>query len=212
VPASSFGGQSVTPTQEGRTTTHTPFAPPVPRFIRRRAASYRVVLLVAMTAGLAVVAAGCGGGSSGAKVAQVGTAQTTTTGAISSRDGKLEAGVRYAACMRQHGVPDFPDPDTSGTINASIPRNSPKFKAAERTCQHLLPGPSPQEQATYLQDALAYAKCMRGHGAPSFPDPHKGPDGGPEFPEIGPPDSSPHFKAAQRACHELLPGSPTGAP
>jgi hypothetical protein len=179
------------------------------RSLARRAA---VALALAALASLALATAGCGSGSSGSGVAQAPTTSSETQPSQSgkSQDGGSTPGnaAAYSACMRRNGVPKFPDPDASGTIHASIPRNSPKFKAADRTCQHLLPQPSPQEQATYLQDALAYAKCMRGHGAPTFPDPYKAPDGGPEFPEIGVNQSSPQFKAAQRACHELLPGSP----
>jgi hypothetical protein len=171
--------------------------------------------------GLSLLTAACGGGSSGAKVAQVGPTQTTTTVAPSSRSAKLDAAVAYSACMRKHGVSSFPDPDASGSLHSSvgIPRSSPVFKAAERTCQKLLPNggePTPQEQAKYLQDALAYAVCMRRHGVRRFPDPTKAPDGGPQFGEIGPSTgvnlNSPQVKAAQRACHTLLPGSPTGVP
>jgi hypothetical protein len=62
---------------------------------------------------------------------------------------------------------------------------------------------------------LAYSVCMRKHGVPKFPDPTAAADGGPDFGEIGASSgvnpSSPRFKAAQKACHELLPGSPFGA-
>jgi len=176
-----------------------------------RARALRALALAGVV-GLSLLASACGD-SSGAKVAQVGTAQTTTTGAISSRNGKLEVGVRYAACMRQHGVPEFADPDTSGTFRTLIPRNSPKFKAAERTCQHLLAQRRLAESAG-TGDVPAGRACLRQVHARArrteFPRSAQGPDGGPEFPEIGP--STPQFKAAQRACHELLPGSPTGAP
>jgi hypothetical protein len=174
---------------------------------------------IASVIALSLLAAGCGGSSgSGAKVAQVGSTQMTTTGAGSSRSAKLAAAVAFAACMREHGVPRFPDPDVSGTtFNFPIPRNSPQFKAAERTCRKLLPNrgePTPQEQAKLLRDALAYAVCMREHGVPRFPDPKTGPDGGPDFGPIGPSTgvnlNSPQVKAAQRVCHKLLPGSPTG--
>jgi hypothetical protein len=181
------------------------------------------VLLVGIAGviALSLLAAGCGGSSgSGAKVAQVGSTQMTTTGAGSSRSAKLAAAVAYSACMRKHGLPNFPDPVVSGshiTIPAAIHRNSPQFKAADRTCRKLLPNggePTPQEQAKLLRDALAYAVCMREHGVPRFPDPKTGPDGGPDFGPIGPSTgvnlNSPQVKAAQRACHKLLPGSPTG--
>jgi hypothetical protein len=174
---------------------------------------------IAGAVALSLLAAACGGGSSSAKVAQVGTTQTTTTGAPSTSGGKLGAALAYAACVRGHGVPNFPDPSTSGEFPFPIPRNSPVFEAADRACRKLLPNggePSPQEQAMHLQQARVYAVCMRGHGVPRFPDPTKGPDGGPDFGEIdastGVNLNSPQVKAAQRACHKLLSGSPPGAP
>jgi hypothetical protein len=180
---------------------------------------------LAAVAGLTLLAVGCGGssGGSGAKVAQVGSTQATTTSAAPSGSSKREAMVAFSACMRSHGVPKFPDPTVSGSGmslsmgGSGIDRNSPVFEAADRACRKLLPNggePTPQEQAKHLREALAYAVCMRGHGAPRFPDPKTGPDGGPDFGEIGPSTgvnlNSPQVKAAQRACHKLLPGSPTG--
>jgi hypothetical protein len=185
----------------------------------RRQLTARPAVLALATAGvmgLTLVASACGGSSS-TKVAQVGPTQTTTTGAVSSRSAKLAAAVAYSTCMRRQGVPQYPDPNASGDSHIGIPKNSPQFKAAERTCRKLLPNggePTPQEQAQYLQQALAYAACMRGHGVPKFPDPTKGPDGGPDWgaiPSSGVNLNSPLVKAAQRACHKLLPGSPSGA-
>ncbi|HUB74850.1 MAG TPA: hypothetical protein VL979_12555 [Solirubrobacteraceae bacterium] len=55
------------------------------------------------------------------------------------------------------------------------------------------------------QQALAYSKCMRSNGVPSFPDPS--PNGGFFFhAKSGMDPSSPAFRAAQAKCHKLMPG------
>lgn len=54
------------------------------------------------------------------------------------------AALRYAKCMRAHGIKDFPDPNSDGGIQISagpgLDPNSPRFKAADKACKHFLPG------------------------------------------------------------------------
>jgi hypothetical protein len=87
----------------------------------------------------------------------------------------------YSYCMRSHGVTAFPDPDSGGEIPkdkvvAAVVGN-PQSPAAQRACQHLIPesGLGPPQTATptrtRLADSLSFAKCVRAHGFPSFPDP-----------------------------------------
>jgi hypothetical protein len=52
-------------------------------------------------------------------------------------------GLKYAKCMRAHGITDYPDPNPDGGTRISIapgsdldPR-SPLFKAADKACAHL---------------------------------------------------------------------------
>jgi hypothetical protein len=93
--------------------------------------------------------------------------------------------------MRSHGLPNFPDPDIKGnypTIDARhLGVSSSRFQAAEQSCQHVLPvGGSLQQQTNQclwfgdcppalLQQLLnierEYARCMRSHGVPNWPDP-----------------------------------------
>jgi hypothetical protein len=134
----------------------------------------------------------------------------------SSPDGQA---VAYSACMRSHGVPNFPDPkvSTNGNevkvaigINSSISGN-PQFKSAQQACSKLLPGGgpgsgpnhqiSPQEQSQYLKAAA----CIRSHGIPNFPDPTFS-GGGVHIEHQGLNESSPAFKAAVQACESLIPG------
>jgi len=88
--------------------------------------------------------------------------------------------VRFADCMRSHGVSDFPDPSTSPrqfkeTLNPTT-AHSPAFAPALSACHHLLPGGGPSSQnpppshAQVLAE-VAFARCLRGHGFPNFPDP-----------------------------------------
>jgi hypothetical protein len=121
---------------------------------------------VIVVAAVLVLTAGCGGGSAT-------TAATTTQGAL----------LTYSHCMRSHGVPNFPDPDTSGEIPKdkviAALGNGPQSQAAQRACQYLMPasglGPSgagaTEPRGTRLADALSFARCMRTRGFPSFPDP-----------------------------------------
>jgi hypothetical protein len=96
----------------------------------------------------------------------------------------------------------------------SFDPNTPGFEDAQRTCRRLLPNQgrsTPQQQTERLQEALAYAGCMRRHGVSRFPDPKASGDGGIEWGELGPrvgvDSDSPQFKAAEEACKELAPGA-----
>jgi hypothetical protein len=195
---------------------------------RRRAGGTALVAVVAMlVTGSALLAAGCGGGSSGARVAQIETTATGTNGKKSGGSGKRDPAA-FSACMRKHGVPNFPDPDSNGNIKITggrdshggtfgIDANSPQFRKAQKACRKLQPNgsrPSPQEQARMQQRALKFSQCMRSHGVPKFPDPQFSPNGGTEMKigqDVNP--NSPQFKAAQKACQKLVPGGPlSGAP
>jgi hypothetical protein len=91
-----------------------------------------------------------------------------------SRSGGVSAGVKFAGCMRSHGVPNFPDPGPSREMPIS---RSPAFQSALKSCQRLLGGglasgpPSAQARSRLLQ----ISGCMRRHGVAQFPDPRPGP-------------------------------------
>lgn len=69
----------------------------------------------------------------------------------------------------------------------------------------------PSSPSALASDALAYAKCMRSSGVPSFPDPSAG--GGFLFhTRAGMNSSSPAFKAAQAKCRHVMPPGPGSGP
>jgi hypothetical protein len=68
-----------------------------------------------------------------------------------------------------------------------------------------------------MVQAVAYARCMRSHGVPDFPDPTPAPGGGISFQINGGPGSdlnhnNPRFNAADGACQALLPGEGQAKP
>jgi hypothetical protein len=120
---------------------------------------------LAALAVLAVTFAGCGNGS-------VGIAKTTTS--------IHEPAVKFAECMRDHGVGDFPDPGPSGSYTidwvvngSSLNPNSAAFKRAIDACRNLEPPGFTGPKVTPKQTAarLEFAQCMRENGVPDFPDP-----------------------------------------
>jgi hypothetical protein len=164
----------------------------------------RAIAAAAVT--LSLPAAGCGGSPARSGVAHLGST-TASTSTSSSRDPMAEA-IKFATCMRTHGVLEFPDPRTSATGNVmlSVP-DSPKAKAAQHTCRRFLPGwgtPPASEQAQRLAALLKYARCMRTHGVTKFPDP----DSAGSFPSsVNQIDRrSPFVRAAQKACQPVAGG------
>jgi hypothetical protein len=176
----------------------------------------RMTCLAVAAAGLLAVGAGAcaDGGDDAAKVASVGGTTTTTgnNGGSANNGGKPgEQALKFAKCMREHGV-DVPDPKVgaNGTVEFGIRGNpnDPKFKEAQKTCQETTGGPFGTGQGPadprFQEAALKFSKCMREHGVSKFPDPQAsgglliGPDSG-----VDP--SSPTFKAAQKACEDVLP-------
>jgi hypothetical protein len=103
-------------------------------------------------------------------LAACGSAGDTGTGLQSSG---VSAGVKFADCMRVHGVPNFPDPGPSREIPIM---QSPAFQSAQKSCQHLLGNglgsgpPSARARAQLLQ----ISRCMRRHDIAQFPDPRAG--------------------------------------
>jgi hypothetical protein len=107
------------------------------------AARSRTAIIAA--AGLALLAAACGG-SPGNRVAQ--PVLTTTQKSRSPSTGSGGVYLSFAKCMRSHGVTDFPDPVTGtggqpgfrlqGGSNTDLNANNPAFKRGVDACQHIL--------------------------------------------------------------------------
>ena len=86
--------------------------------------------------------------------------------------------VRFAQCMRSHGVPNFPDPTSPRQFKLYVASSegSPAFQSAETACRPVLPGGGPPSQTAAQRQAqtvagLAFARCLRSHGFANFPDP-----------------------------------------
>jgi len=107
---------------------------------RRRSKRYAAIVVTGFTlAGVSLLAAGCGGSTS-------------------SQDPSAQLW-KFAACMRSHGFPNFPDPQKAAqgakhSVSLGIPdsiASTPMYHTAFRTCDHFAPSgffPSAQGSAS----------------------------------------------------------------
>jgi hypothetical protein len=175
------------------------------------------VLSLALAALAPLLLAACGGTSA---------ANGTSTNNIA------DSALKFSKCMREHGIKDFPNPETSGGKTSlrfavrpnSAGKPSPQaLEAAQNACKHFqaafAPKLTPQEKVERQEAVLRFAKCMREHGV----DIHASTGGDAGF-RIkvnpgggaggGPNPESPAFQSAQKACQGLLPfkGGPGKGP
>ncbi|MEU6795755.1 hypothetical protein ABZ907_29035 [Nonomuraea wenchangensis] len=119
-------------------------------------------------------------------------------------------GVKYAQCMREHGV-EMDDPGVEGGIRLQMPSGGKAvLEKAQEACKKYAPvtagkgaGEVPAaDQAKFI----AYAKCMREHGV-DMPDPKfEGGQARMGLPrQEGMSPDSPVMKNAEKACRPLLP-------
>jgi hypothetical protein len=183
-----------------------PFADPT----RRRALGAIIV-----AAGLAVLTAACGG-SPASDVARLGstTTQSSSSSSASATSARQNGAVAYAGCMRSNGVPNWPDPNSSGVFDKSkltsqqLGASNSRLETAQRACNHLLPnggnGPNPAQMRQIRAQGLRFSGCVRSHGVPNFPDP----DSSGRIPDpasVGIDQGSPKFQAANQACRRYRP-------
>jgi hypothetical protein len=166
---------------------------------RPRRAAPRALALAA----LALLVGACGGGGSSA----------------AGGSTPYQQALSYAQCMRSHGEPGFPDPDSQGLFQnlGPVDIRSPQYLSATKTCGHLLPAShvSAAQRQQDLSRQLKYAGCMRSHGFPDTPDPVLMPNGnmegagpgGAAGPGID--TNSPQYNSAQRTCLPFLTGAPS---
>ncbi|MGO9495858.1 MAG: hypothetical protein ACLQA5_03960 [Solirubrobacteraceae bacterium] len=177
------------------------------------------ILLCLVGAGISL--AGCGSSSSN-------SGDPTSPGSSSSQDTATanSQGLQFAACMRSHGVPNFPDPTSGGQIQLRVQQspngtnvngvsvNGPAFQSAMKDCRSDLPNggvPTAAQTAKARSQALAMARCMRTHGVPNFPDPQfqTGPNGGigVRIGGAGINPNSPGFQTAAKECGSIFGGA-----
>jgi hypothetical protein len=159
----------------------------------------RPAAVVVATVGIALLA-GCGG-SPGGQVAQLtSTSAQSVASAGGSAASPQNGWLAFSSCMRSHGVSRFPDPASNGELpKVSLPElgvSSSRFQAAQAACAELRPagaslaqesdclmlGNCPAAEVEQIRAAeLRYARCMRSHGVPDWPDPTLDSHGMPVF-------------------------------
>ncbi|WP_067181061.1 hypothetical protein [Microtetraspora niveoalba] len=166
------------------------------------------IRLLAATAPLALVLAACGGSGAASSgddgIASAGGGSAATPGASASATlDPQEAGLKFAQCMREHGV-DMPDPSADGGVRIQVPKGMDKGKvdAAMKECQPIMEksGIGARAKDPEVIDRLVkFARCMREHGV-DVPDPV---DGLIEIKHEKADESK--IKEAQEACSKLAP-------
>lgn len=177
---------------------------------------------------MVLLASACGTDPSGPTVASGRTATTqrlssgATASSNSASSGSSPASLAFPNCMHTHGVTNFPDQPTGGKYPTpqDLGISSSLFQRAYNDCKRLLPSndSSPgQASPQVLNEVLKFARCMRSHGYPSWPDPTPTPSGPRPytFKLVGVRDfdpRSPQVDATLNKCQRLTKLGLTGPP
>jgi hypothetical protein len=138
--------------------------------------------LLVVVAGVALLTAACSGASANPPSSDSSSPGTTASAASSAAadpgtsgttggSSTYQKAVAYAHCMRQHGVPNFPDPlpnggfgldpSVTGGTNGQV---SPQYQAAESACASLSPSarcPRSNSSMTLISCSGSPPACAR---------------------------------------------------
>lgn len=153
---------------------------------------------------LAATLAGCGKNSDDDP--SVATAGNGTAAANPSAASSYDP-VQYTKCMRENGVPEFPDM-TGQDVRIPDDIDKAKLGPALQACRKYAPTSgkelTPDQLAADQAKSVRYSQCMRANGMPDFPDPPA--DGsGINLGKLGIDPKSAAFQAANEKCRNLIP-------
>src|ERR671923_19359 len=129
---------------------------------------------------VALISAGCGSnGPSETGAASNTSAASSSTTTSSGANKKLSArdkAVKFAECIRAHGVSDFPDPNEKNQFEYAVSVTPAVWNKATTACKDLQPPGTLSAKRTPKQQSasLKFAKCVRDNGVKDFPDPVNG--------------------------------------
>ncbi|MET9382670.1 hypothetical protein ABZY09_16730 [Streptomyces sp. NPDC002928] len=160
--------------------------------MRIRTAGARAALPPALLLALALAVGGCGSHEG-----------TTTAGkAAASKNAKDEQGVKFAQCLREHGV-EVEDPEQGKGLRITGHLPKAKVDAAMEACRAYSPmqqgGASVDPQVEEKMRKLA--QCMRDNGVANFPDPEPGKG----IQIDGSVAEDPDFEQAEKKCEKYAP-------
>jgi hypothetical protein len=139
----------------------------------------RPLAALALVALISLINSGCGsnGPSEAGTATSSGTARSGSTGTGGNKQATdRDKAVKFAECIRGHGVPHFPDPNAKGEFIFGIDVSPAVWRKAVDACKDLEPPGalsgkrSPKQQSA----ALRFAQCVRENGVKDFPDPANG--------------------------------------
>jgi hypothetical protein len=137
---------------------------------------------LAALATVALIGAGCSNSAENGNTA-TGSASSSGTAssaaATSSGNKKLTArdkAVKFAECIRAHGVSDFPDPNAKNQFEYGVSVTPTVWTQAVTACKDLQPPGTLSAKRTPKQQSasLRFAQCIRDNGVKDFPDPVNG--------------------------------------
>jgi hypothetical protein len=148
----------------------------------------RPLVALALAGLIGLISAGCGSNASSetgtasrtgiaSSTSSTGTSSTGTTS--SGANKKLTArdkAVKFAECIRAHGVSDFPDPNAKNQFEYGVSVSEAVWKQATTACKELQPPGTLSGKRTPKQQSasLRFAQCIRDNGVKDFPDPVNG--------------------------------------
>ena len=135
----------------------------------------RTLRPLAALAIVALIGAGCSNGSAENGSTGTGTASSTGTGGNRKLTARDKA-VKFAECIRAHGVSDFPDPNAKNQFEYGVSVSPAVWERATTACKDLQPPGTLSGKRTPKQQSasLRFAQCIRDNGVKDFPDPVNG--------------------------------------
>lgn len=175
---------------------------------------------------LALVLAACATSSDGEVATLEDTGSTVPESSADQQDDSAEETLlAFAQCMRDNGLPDFPDPelDQNGNLQlfgggggaGQLGADQSTLQAAFDECDQLIEGLISEafrniDQSEFQDNFLEFATCMRDQGI-DLPDPDFSGGFGPGegggrglFGDINPQD--PAFQEAAEECQDIFEG------